>query len=313
MAEDDGRSRGRRERLHVPPGHYYSPIPSEPDITRAIGGATAPDSAVPAQLPGIDLRGTEQLEMLASWLPAYRALPEWRGRDGRRFTYDNTWFTYADAVTYALMLLEHRPARVIEVGCGYSSALALDVDELFLESRTQFTFIDPYPDRLQQLVSRADLAGRLRAVEVQDVAPAEFTALGVGDILFIDSSHVLKAGSDVQYLLDRVLPVLAPGVLVHFHDVFYPFEYPPDWLRAGVAFNEAYAVRTLLTGGAAWRIELFHPYLANSHRDWLRRNMPLLLAGDFPTGGIWLRAMRPSQPMRPASQGLPLALPPGEC
>ena len=71
MVEDDGRSRGRRERLHVPPGHYYSPIPSEPDITRAIGGATAPDSAVPAQLPGIDLRGTEQLEMLASWLPAY--------------------------------------------------------------------------------------------------------------------------------------------------------------------------------------------------------------------------------------------------
>ena len=220
MAEDDGRSRGRRERLHVPPGHYYSPIPSEPDITRAIGGATAPT----AQYRRSCRASTHAVpSSWRCWRPGCR-LPGtagWRGRDGRRFTYDNTWFTYADAVTYALMLLEHRPARVI----GSGAVTARHWRSMSTSCSSSRGRNSPSSTRTPigcSSSSRADLAGRLRAVEVQDVAPAEFTALGVGDILFIDSSHVLKAGSDVQYLLDRVLPVLAPGVLVHFHDVFYP-------------------------------------------------------------------------------------------
>lgn len=274
-----------RAGLHVPPGHYYSPIPSEADVARACGGLADP----PAELPGIDLRADQQMELLASWLPGYRDLPAWTGKDGLRFTYDNSWFSYADAVTYALILRHVRPRRVIEVGSGFSSALALDVDELFLGSATDFTFIDPFPDRLRQLVPSDELTGRLIPTPVQDVAVDVFASLAAGDILFIDSSHVLKAGSDVQFLLDQVLPRLRPGVLVHFHDVFYPFEYPAAWLRSRTALNEAYAVRAMLSSGARWQIALFHPALTHLHRPWVQQHMPLLLAGDFPTGGIWLQ------------------------
>lgn len=270
--------------LHVAPGHPYSPIPSPEDVERAESTIA---NAV-ASLPGIDLRGPQQGALLESWVHAYTELDLPIEPGAARFHLDNTWFTYADAIAYALMLRHLRPARVIEVGIGFSSALALDIDERFLDGATRFTFIDPDPQRAIEVVGESDLAGRLMAVPVQDVDPAVFRELGAGDVLFVDSSHVLKAGSDVQYLFNEVLPVLAPGVHVHFHDVFYPFEYPSEWLRRGVSFTEAYAVRALLQGGERFRIVLFTSYLQRFRRDWLSEHMPLMLAGDFPTGGIWL-------------------------
>jgi hypothetical protein len=124
---------------------------------------------------------------------------------------------------------------------------------------------------------------------VQDVPLATFESLGPDDILFVDSSHVLKAGSDVQHLVDEVYPRLAPGVLLHVHDVFWPFEYPASWLATGCSLNEAYAIRALLQGSSAFEVVLWNDFLARFHRDRLAASMPLVLAGGFPTGGIWLR------------------------
>lgn len=270
---------------HVAPGHYYSPIPSGADVDRARARA----DRAPRTLPGIDLREPGQLALLAGLQPLYDDLhlPE-QPQPGWRFTCANTWFTYADAIGYALMLRHLRPRRVVEVGAGFSSALALDVADRFLDPPPRFTFVDPDPQRLRDVVGPEDLQGRLIAAAVQDVDPAGFSALAAGDVLMIDSSHVLKAGSDVQYLLDEVLPLLPAGVHVHVHDVFWPFEYPPSWLRQGVAVNEAYAIRTLLTGGDRFRVVLFNTFLMRFHRAWFAEHMPLFLAGDFPTGGIWL-------------------------
>lgn len=274
-------------RLHVPAGHHYSPIPSTRDVIRAVELADAATD----HLPGIDLREAEQMAWLASMQTRYDSLDLPVARGSGRFYYDNTWFTYADAVGYALMLLHLRPRRVIEVGCGFSSALSLDIADRLPDPTPQFTFIDPDPGRLSELVSSSDLAGRMIATQVQDVDPRLFRALGAGDILFIDSSHVLKAGSDVQYLFDQVLPLLPAGVHIHFHDVFFPFEYPESWLRAGTAMNESYAVRTLLQGGDRYRIVLFNTFVMRFHHQWFERHMPLFLAGDFPTGGIWLERL----------------------
>lgn len=270
--------------LHVPPGHHYSPIPSPADVDRAI--ARIRDAG--PSLPGIDLRVAEQLALLESWRQAYAELDLPTAPGTGRFYYGNTWFTYADAIGYALMLRHLRPRRVIEVGAGFSSALALDVSDRFLDPAPSFTFIDPDPQRLIDLVGQEQLGDRLISAAAQDVDPAVFAQLQAGDVLFVDSSHVLKAGSDVQFLFDEVLPLLPAGVHVHFHDVFYPFEYPVEWLRRGVAFTEAYAVRALLQGGGAFRVVLFNSYLMRFHRDWLSQHMPLMLSGDFPTGGIWL-------------------------
>ncbi len=254
--------------------------------------AVAVAAAAGPELPGVDMRVEAQLARLTGWVDAYRELrlPHAPGR--ARFHYDNTWFTYADAIGYALLLRDLRPRRVVEVGAGYSSALALDVADRYLDPAPQFAFIDPDPVRLTELLAPEDLAGRLVASAVQDVPFDLFQELAAGDVLFVDSSHVLKAGSDVQFLFHEVLPVLPAGVHIHFHDVFHPFEYPAAWLRSGTALNEAYAVRALLSGGDRYRVVLATSYLIRFHADWLRQHMPLFLAGEFPTGGIWLEKTR---------------------
>jgi hypothetical protein len=274
-----------RRTLHVPPGHPYSPIPSPDDVSRAVGRAAAAGAA----LPGIDLGEHRQLALLAELLPLYGDLPFTHAPGRHRYHYDNDYFTYSDAIGYALMLRRLRPSRVVEVGAGYSSALALDVDELFLGGHTRLTFVEPDAERLRSLVPPRELDERLLERPVQDVPLGVFEELGAGDILFVDSSHVLKAGSDVQHLIDEVFPRLAAGVHIHVHDVFYPFEYPEAWLTTGCAVNEAYAVRALLQSSTAYDIVLFNTFLERFHREWFVTHMPLVLAGRYATGGIWLR------------------------
>jgi hypothetical protein len=274
--------------LHVPPGHPYSPIPSPQDVERALARA----GAATRTLPGIDLREARQIDLLQRLLPLYADLPFRAAPGHHRYHYDNPYFTYADAIGYALLLRHLRPRRVIEVGAGYSSALALDVDELFLDGQTSLVFIEPEPDRLRELVPAAELEGRLVTLPVQEVPLTCFEELRTRDVLFVDSSHVVKAGSDVQHLIDEVFPRLAPGVLVHVHDIFYPFEYPAGWLATGCAVNEAYVLRALLQSSTAWDIVFFNTYLERFHRDWFAAHMPLVLQGSYPTGGIWLRRRR---------------------
>jgi hypothetical protein len=103
----------------------------------------------------------------------------------------------------------------------------------------------------------------------------------------IDSSHVVKCGSDVNFLLSDVLPSLQPGVWVHFHDIFWPFEYPMDWLLEGRAWNEAYMVRSFLQYNSRFQIRLFNSFLGARHQDELARLFPL---GVKDTGGsLWLQ------------------------
>jgi hypothetical protein len=122
------------------------------------------------------------------------------------------------------------------VGCGYSSCMILDTNEFFFAGSIATTFIDPYPSRLLSLIKETDKA-RIRVVEsrLQDVNLSEFEALRPNDILVIDSTHVSKTGSDVNRIVFDILPVLSSGVHVHFHDVFFPFEYSPKWVFEGRA------------------------------------------------------------------------------
>src|SRR5690606_4967570 len=107
--------------------------------------------------------------------------------------------------------------------------LMLDCNDLEFSGKITFTFVEPFADRLKSLLREADQDHRIHESRCQDVPLEVFSALQDGDILFIDSSHVSKVGSDVNDQLFRILPALAPGVFVHFHDIFWPFEYPPEW------------------------------------------------------------------------------------
>ncbi|NQS88701.1 hypothetical protein HQ584_02790 [Patescibacteria group bacterium] len=114
-----------------------------------------------------------------------------------------------------------------------------------------------------------------------------FKQLKENDILFIDTSHVSKTGSDVNYIFFDILPNLNSGVLIHFHDIFYPFEYPKKKILDGHAFNECYILRAFLQYNTRFKIILFNTFLEHYYEDWFRQNMPLCLRNKG--GSIWLR------------------------
>jgi len=269
-----------------PPGHFYSPLPSREEIADAWarGGFGPPFPAVELNEAGQFAR----LEKFAGWY-AEQPFPE-KPAEGRRFYLDNPSYGHYDAYMLYGMLREAQPRRIIEVGSGFSSAAMLDLNERVLGGGVNFTFIDPDMARLRPLL-RAEDAGRVTLIEkrVQEVPLEAFAALGENDVLFIDSSHVSKIGSDVNRLFFDVLPSLAPGVLIHIHDVAGNLDYPRDWLEEGRAWNEQYLLRAFLMNNSAYRIELFSAWLWNRRHDLIREKMPMCGRGGG--GQMWLRKL----------------------
>ena len=268
-----------------PSGHYYSPVP---DLLRVREGGPRLFRRDRRECLGIDLREAEQLALLDRLAESYRdqPFPEHPGGGGR-YHFRNPYFGQGDAIVLQAMLRHFAPRRVIEIGSGFSSAAMLDTHDRFLKDRIRFTFIDPYPDRLRSLLTDDDRARHeVLAVPIQEVDLSIFDGLEEGDILFIDSSHVVKIGSDVGRIVFEILPRLRPGVVVHIHDIFWPFEYPQDWLEAGRAWNEAYLIRAFLQFNPAYRILYFNAFMAAFHRPALEARMPLCL--ENPGGSLWL-------------------------
>jgi predicted O-methyltransferase YrrM len=259
----------------APPGHYYSPIPSKADVERwaAPKWQTQPDD-----LTGVDLNEVRQLRMLETLGPLTRALTfaDDAGGDSR-YWWDNDGFSPGDATVLAAMLMHYQPRRVVEVGAGYSTAVMLDVAERHLLRRPEILCIDPDPGRLRSALRGNETGLTIHEDIVQNMPLDLFTTLEAGDILFIDSSHVLKLGSDVSLLFLEVLPRLAPGVVVHIHDIATSFEYPPAWYEEGRAWNEAPALRAFLAFNRAYEVLYFCDYMNRFHRDAVARHMPLAL------------------------------------
>ena len=273
-------------RQFVPPGHFYSPIPSlsqiRTDEARLFGFP-------PRTLPGIDLGEVQQLSLLRDFQPYYDEQPFSPQRtEQRRYFFENPAYSYSDAIFLYCVIRHVRPKRVVEIGSGYSSCVTLDTNELFFANAIKCSFVEPYPDLLKSLLRAGDEARiSIRPSGVQSVELATFEQLEANDILFIDSTHVSKVGSDVNYLFFEVLPRLAPGVYVHFHDIFYPFEYPIDWIYEGRTWSEAYLLRSFLTFNQSYEIVLFNTFLERFHEEYFKAHMPLCLRN---TGGsIWLR------------------------
>ena len=267
----------------VPPGHFYSPVPDLADIEPRFEElcATTRDPA------GVDLRCAEQLRFFRDLAALTREVPLAKvpGTESR-YGSDNPNYGIGDALLLRAMLRHLRPRRYLEVGSGYTTALALDVNERFLGGSMQVTAIEPYPELLHHVVRPGDPV-EVVCAPVQSVPLEMFTALGANDVLFIDSSHVLKTGSDVQFLYTRVLPVLAQGVYVHIHDIFWPFEYLRHWIEQGRAWNEAYILHAFLACNHDFEIVLWNHYLAVRHRDVIAQELPAML--ENPGGALWVR------------------------
>jgi predicted O-methyltransferase YrrM len=269
-----------------PPGHFHSPIPSFAEIRQ---GDSRLFHTMPRSIAGIDMHEDEQLELLARFRDYYKTLPFKPAKaQGLRYYLDNPAYSYSDGILLYCMLRHLKPRRIIEVGSGFSSALILDTVELFFDDALELTVIDPDPQRLLSLIEERDRDRfRLVPLRLQDVDPSEFGTLEANDVLFIDSTHVSKFDSDVNRLFFAILPALAYGVHVHFHDVIYPFEYPQDWLELGRAWNEAYLLRAFLQYNETFRVVLMNTFMELFHEEFFRESMPLCLKN--PGGSIWLR------------------------
>lgn len=248
----------------------------------------------PERIPGIDLRLDEQIATLHQLGALLADLPDYGPApiEGQRFRTQNNMYGLADAATLHAFVRQLRPRRVIEVGSGFSSAVLLDTVDAMPDLSVEITFIEPYPDRLHSVLRPGDTDRcEVLAQRVQDVDLARFEALEAGDILIIDSSHVSKTGSDVNVLYLEVLPRLQQGVLVHLHDIGYPFEYPRSWVDEGRSWNEAYLLRAFLAFNDRYRIELWNGCL-RAIRPEAFDGIPTMRGGSQ----IWIR-----QPVIPAS------------
>ena len=204
-------------------------------------------------------------------------------RNDTRYAPGNKYFESPDAEILYLLLRRLQPRLVIEVGCGNSTRVTR---QAILDGKleTKIVAVDPQPRTdIAHLVDRFEQA-RLESLSGSDL----FASLGSGDILFIDSSHEVRAGNDVAHLFGRVIPRLATGVVIHIHDIFLPYEYPANFFRGYPSWGEQYVLHALLAGGA---FEILWPghYLQRS-RPGARAGLPFLDLGQAQS--FWIRKLR---------------------
>lgn len=259
-----------------PAGAFYSPVPHAGELLGPERDRVWP--AVPDDPPGIDMRGDAQLALLAELAD----LPVLDPADGPEPRYDpgNDQFPPQDALLLSALVRQLAPARMVEVGCGWSTTVtARAIASAGLP--TELTCIDPYP---RDFLASIPQVAALRREKVEHTPLAVFEALGPGDVCFIDSSHVAKTGSDVAHLVLQVLPRLATGVVVHVHDVFLPGDYPQGWVRAGFGWNEQYLLQAYLADNPRVRVLAGNQWLALRHPEAVRAAW-----GDIPLTGssLW--------------------------
>jgi hypothetical protein len=244
-----------RAGYHVTRVHYYSPIPEVATLSESKRSGC----------PGVNLNQVGQNAMLTTLAPLFKeAAACWQ---------DNTFFGLADSVVFYSMIRQHRPNKVVEIGSGDSTRMAIAALERNGEG--DLITIEPYPQERMPVSPTYQ-------IPVEDVPLDVFTSLTANDIVFIDSSHVLRPGGDVQYEYLELLPRLPPGVLVHVHDVFLPDEYPRDWLTERHRFwNEQYLLQAFLAFNDQFEVFWSSYMLA----DQIAQHLP----GCPPGGSMWLR------------------------
>ncbi len=271
-------------------GHYHSPIPSSSEVDNVY-------SILTDKVEDIDFNFKNQIDILNEFLPFYKEVP-WEFHDdskNQKYRYKN-WLSYyrdSDAIFLFSIMRKFRPTKIIEIGSGFSSALMLDTNDLFFkEEPIDFTFIEPNPDdRLSKMITDTDRSKyKILPKKIQDVDLSIFEELNENDILFVDSSHVSKTGSDLNHIIFNILPVLKKGVVIHFHDIFFPFEYPYTWVsKEQFYWNECYLIRAFLMNNERYKIIFFNSAAHYYHKVYLQENMPNTLTDHIQCGAIWIR------------------------
>jgi predicted O-methyltransferase YrrM len=277
-----------RHGFHVTPVHFYEPIPDTRSLPETLWSQ-------PSELVGIDMNDSVQLDLLRNHFPKFR--DEYENFPAEPPPGQRRPFRGTDVLVAYCMVRHFQPRRIIEVGSGFSS-LVLGQAAAKNKNSTLIC-IDPFPGELLRKSSNIPALQSLIEKKVQDLDVEFFSQLDPGDILFIDSSHTVKIGGDVNYLFLEVLPRLKPGVIVHVHDIFLPFEYRRRWVLDECRFwTEQYLLQAFLTFNSEFEVLLANYYLSRYHKEHLRTAFPDLRC--WIGGSLWMRrkpiaGLRPSQ------------------
>ncbi len=254
---------GEKKGLHITPVHYYQPIPDTKNL---------PDSLWDKEsaLAGINMRTVAQRRLLARFTKKYRqeyeAFPR-EPAENNQFYLHNKSYESVDAESYYCLIRDVKPKRIIEIGSGFSTLLANEALAVNAKegSRGKVTAIEPYP-LFDWLKGGLPHLSKVIEKKVEEVPLSEFAKLQAGDMLFIDSTHVVKTGSDVVYEFLEVLPRLPKGVYVHVHDIFFPREVSRHWVKEERRFwNEQYLLQAFLSFNASFEVVWAGHYLHVKH------------------------------------------------
>jgi len=267
--------------FHLTPVHFYQPIPDTRSLTDRLW-------STPNRLLGVDFNDEVQLDLLRNVFPVYREecariSTEPTGR-AYEFYLNNGMFDRTDALAYYCLIRHFRPKLIIEVGAGFSSRLSAQA--ALQNGGSRLICIEPYPDHA--LTHGTPGVTTLIERRVQDVELELFQELTAGDMLFIDSSHVVSLGGDVIHLFREIVPHLKPGVLIHLHDVFLPDEYPRDWVLGRRQFwTEQHLLQAFLAFNSEFEVLFANAYLGQKYLSELQAAFPTLL--DWSGGSFWMR------------------------
>lgn len=254
--------------FHVTANHFYQPIPDTSNLPVSLWQQKS-------ALNGINMNAEQQLQLLreafSNFYEEYRQFPKQKTKDPTKFYFNNGAFGGTDALVLYCMVRHFKPNLVVEVGSGYSTLVTLEAARI--NENTRLVCVDPYPAPF--LEPRRLGIQELHPHKVQDVNLDVFRRLESGDILFIDTSHVVKIGSDVNYLFLNVLPLLKPGVIVHIHDIFFPNDYPREWvIDQKIFWNEQYLLQAFLMYNSAFDVLFCNSYAAAHFMDDFKRVFP---------------------------------------
>lgn len=257
---------------HIRPIHYYEPLPDFRSIT-------AEQITRRRTYPAIDFNWNEQLTLvneLAVYSDELREL---------QFDFDNGYFSGFDAAVYYSLIRHLQPRQIVEIGGGYSTQIASRA--LARYGAGKLTCIEPYPE---ERLLNTDLTIDLVQKRVEEIDIDFFSRLEANDILFIDSSHTVKFGSDVCFEFLEILPSLKPGVWIHVHDIFFPRDYPEEWLiERRQAWNEQYLLEAFLSFNSRFSVQLANYWFCLDHLDAAARLWPRALSPNYGACSFWMK------------------------
>jgi hypothetical protein len=274
-----------RDRYDIVARDYYSPVPNLKSLPDDIWERRS-------ALGGVDLRVEAAIELIEGELAPFVAeldVPDSGPAPPGTFFLQNENYETVDAELLYAMLRARKPRRVLELGSGFTTLLIGDAARRNAVEgvETEHLAYDPFP-RAQILGDDLLPPTRFEALPATEVPLEAFAWLQSGDVLFVDTTHTVKLGSDVNYIALEVLPTLAPGVIIHFHDIFLPWEYPREWFESMQYYwAEQYLLQAFLAFNGAFEVLLPAHAVAREHPERLAAVIPSFSPGRQP-GAIWL-------------------------